>query len=113
MTLGRNEWAPPRTPTSYKRQCGMVYGRRRLRSRSLRSIAPMWQRSLCLGKRHHWSNVIKAASYLCFQRAQGHLHPKGVGGQEHDVSTADEVRVPRARGQSARSCVVKTALFET
>ena len=27
-------------------------------------IAPMWHRSLCLGKRHHWSNVIKAASDL-------------------------------------------------
>ena len=36
-----------------------------------------------------------------------------MGGQEHDVSKADEARVPRARGQEARSCVVKTELFET
>ena len=56
---------------------------------------------------------MKAASYLPSDRGWRHLHPKGVGGQEHDVSKADEVRVPRTRGQSARSCVVKTELFET
>jgi hypothetical protein len=35
--------------------------------------------------RYHWSNVIKAASYLLAKSEQGHLHPKGVRGQEHDV----------------------------
>jgi hypothetical protein len=29
------------------------------------------------------------------------------------VSKADNVRIPRTRGQSARSCMVKTALFES
>src|SRR5947209_17784391 len=89
---------------------GISYGGRPLGKRSAHSIAPMWHRSLCLGKRHHWSKVIKAASYLHSQRVQGYLPPKGERGQEHDVSKADEVRVPRARGQSARSCVVKIEL---
>jgi len=57
--------------------------------------------------------VIKAASYLPSKRGWRHLHLKGVRGQEHDVSKADEVRVPRTRGQSARSCGVKTELLET
>ena len=43
---------------------GIPYQARASGGRSHRSIAPMWHRSLCLGKRHHWSNVIKAASYL-------------------------------------------------
>src|SRR5256885_8057822 len=82
------------------------------RGRRRRSIAPMWHRSLCLrrgitgatGLKQHLTHASKA---------WGHLHPKGPRGQEHDVRTADEIRAPRIRGQPARSCLVKTALFES
>ena len=36
-------------------------------------------------QRYHWSKVVKAASYLAVFDGQGHLHPKGAKGQEHDV----------------------------
>jgi hypothetical protein len=35
--------------------------------------------------RYHWSEVIKAASYLPGTNWQRHLQPKGARGQEHDV----------------------------
>ena len=39
-------------------------------------LRPCGVESSTPGRRYHWSNVIKAASYL---------HPKGVRGPEHDV----------------------------
>lgn len=41
-----------------------------------------------------------------------YLQPKGLGGQKHVVSKADEALVSGARGRSGKSCMAKTTLSE-
>ena len=88
------------------RECGIAYRPRGPRRRSRRSIAPMWRRSLCLrgdttGARwvkQHLTHVPKSV---------GTPSPERVEGTRAWCEKADESESQRARGQSARSCMVK------
>src|SRR5215831_2150749 len=62
---------------------GMAYGARALGSRSPRSSAPMWRKSLYL--KGGTTGAMWVKQHLTRSYDRGHLRPKGPGGQEHDA----------------------------
>ena len=76
------------------------------RSRMGHSIAPMWRKSLCLGGdttgarwvKQHLTHVLKSV---------GTPSPERVEGTRAWCEKADAPEYQQARGQSARSCMVK------
>src|SRR4029453_2599395 len=63
---------------------GMTYRARAPRSRSHRSSAPMWRKSLYLKGGTTGATWVK--QHLTRSYDRGHLRPKGTRGQEHDAT---------------------------
>ena len=88
------------------RECGIAYRPRGPRRRSRRSIAPMWRKSLCLGGDTTGARWVKQhLTHVC--TSVGTPSPERVEGTRAWCEKADAPEYQQARGQSARSCMVK------
>ncbi len=77
-----------------------------LRSRLGHSIAPMWRKSLCLGGDTTGARWVKQhLTHVC--TSVGTPSPERVEGTRAWCEKADAPEYQQARGQSARSCMVK------
>ena len=76
------------------------------RSRMGHSIAPMWRKSLCLGGDTTGAKWVKQhLTHVC--TSVGTPSPERVEGTRAWCEKADAPEYQQARGQSARSCMVK------